>query len=41
MVQRANDDAGAFQELFFGRADAFRVEAEIGLAGKLPIPAHD
>ena len=27
-MQRANDDAGAFQELFFWRAGAVRIEAE-------------
>ena len=41
VMERANDDAGAFQELLFGRADAIRVEAEIRPVRKLPIPAHD
>ena len=41
VVQRANDDARAFQELLVGRADAIRVEAEIRPVGKLPVPAHD
>ena len=41
VMERANDDAGAFQELLFRRADAVRVETEIGPVGKLPVPAHD
>ena len=41
VVERTDDDAGAFQELLFGCADAIRVEAEIRPVGKLLIPAHD
>ena len=41
VVKRSNDDAGAFQELLFCRADAIRVEAEFRPVRKLPIPAHD
>ena len=41
VVQGTDDNAGTFQELLFGRAEAIRVEAEIRPIGKLPIPAHD
>ena len=41
VVQRANDDAGAFKELLFWRANAIGVETKIRPVGKLPVPAQD
>ena len=41
VLQCADNEAGTFQKLFFGRADAIRIEAEFRPIGKLLTPTHD
>ena len=41
VMQRADDDAGAFKKLLFSHADAICVEAKVRPVGKLSVPAHD
>lgn len=41
VMERTDDDTGAFQKSLLGRAKAIRVEAKIRPVRMLPVPAHD